>query len=57
MHRVSFAKFCCVFFSGSCVAFPCNSSILYITIVFPELNFLEDNPGTQEKTTKVIKNK
>lgn len=54
--QINFTEFCCVF-SGSCAAFPCDSSSVYITVVFPELNFLEDNPGTQEKTMKVMKSK
>jgi len=47
LHKVSSAEPCYVF-SGSCFTFPYDSSIVYITIVFPELNFLEGNPSTQE---------
>lgn len=45
-----------VFYSSS-VAFPCDSIIAYIITLFNELNSLEDNFETQERTTKVIKKK
>lgn len=45
------------FFYSSSVAFPCKSTITGITALFTELNSLENNSETPERTAKGIKKK